>query len=330
MARNIFNNGNQDTDKTPPQDSGQIADKLPSLAILKAASVQEKLLDTSLIDEWGPEDRLSETDLTAVKSQGGDADLTAVKSPDPTDDDSLVALIGSIETSGQSTPIEVRPSTEDPGRYQIICGRRRLAACRVLGIQVNARIQTLTDEQTLLRKGLENSNRRARSFYENAIFAQAIENAGYSRSVAAKALGGKSHASMSQLLRVGCAIPYSVGGLIGSAPQSGRPKWDKLATAFIDETLDEKTAIKRLKNMQGLSSDQRLERLIASLVEKQPQVIRKAPHGATIKAGQGALSISIKRTGANAKFADWLNGNIDRVIEKAHQEFQAVKEEQEE
>jgi ParB family chromosome partitioning protein len=328
MARKIFDSLKEGaaTDGT----TVSIASKLPAMAALKAATSVEKLIDPDIIDDWGPADRLTKADLTAVKFEDENGDLTAVKSSDHLIDNEIAELAESIRQQGQSSPIEVRESPEHKGRYQVIAGRRRLAACRALGFQVNAVIKHMTDEQALLRKGLENSNRRARSFYEDAFFARSMIEAGHDRAFAADALGGKSHASMSQLMRVANNIPFSVAGLIGPAPKSGRPKWDDLASAFIEKRISEDTAVQSLHEMHHLASDQRLEKLLASLAEKNQKAKRTAPHGATITEGQGALSISIKRKGENTKFADWFNGNFDRLIEQAHHEFLAEQNKQEE
>jgi ParB family chromosome partitioning protein len=328
MARKIFEGLKEGA--TEDKSTASIASKLPAMAALKAATSVEKLIDTDLVDDWGPVDRLTKADLTAVKSEDVIEDLTAVKSSDHLIDDEITELAESIRKQGQSSPIEVRESPVHKGRYQVIAGRRRLAACRALGFQVNAVVKHMTDEQALLRKGLENSNRRARSFYEDAFFARSMIEAGHDRAFAADALGGKSHASMSQLMRVANNIPFSVSGLIGPAPKSGRPKWDDLASAFIEKRITEETALERLQEMNHLNSDQRLDRLLASLAVKPQKAKRQAPHGATVTEGQGALSISIKRKGNNAKFADWLNGNFDRLIEQAHREFEAEQNKQEE
>src|SRR5262245_31693347 len=57
-------------------------------------------------------------------------------------------LIDSIRrTPGNRLPIEVRATPNAPKPYELITGRRRLAACKYLGRKVLAKIIPLNDEQ---------------------------------------------------------------------------------------------------------------------------------------------------------------------------------------
>lgn len=78
--------------------------------------------------------------------------------PDPT----LPDLIESISTHGQIVPALLRPhrSADGDRRFEIVYGRRRLAAVRALGMPLRAFIQDLGDSEALIAQGIENSHRQ--------------------------------------------------------------------------------------------------------------------------------------------------------------------------
>lgn len=55
----------------------------------------------------------------------------------------------------------LRPSPNDAERFQIVCGRHRVAALRELGQPVKALIRVLDDRAVILTQGQENTARRA-------------------------------------------------------------------------------------------------------------------------------------------------------------------------
>ena len=46
--------------------------------------------------------------------------------------------------------------------------------------------------------------------------------------------------------------------------------------------------------------------------------------GVVIKAGRGSLSLCVKKSGVNADFAHWLEGNLAEIIKKSYAEFTDV------
>ena len=120
-------------------------------------------------------------------------------------------------------PILVRRSSSD-GRYEVIYGRRRLKACRELGLKVRANVEDLDDASALLAKGLENAARRNLSFYEKARFAAVIQVAGHNTKTVRQVLS-LSAPGLSHLTKVTENVPDDVGDAIGAAQKSGRPKW---------------------------------------------------------------------------------------------------------
>ena len=144
------------------QQSGPIAAIRNDLRNMGARSVQE--IDPAQIEDTGVKDRLGDLD-------GDIADLR-----------------DSIARHGQQVPILLRPHPTLSGRYQVVYGRRRLAAIRGLGTPVKALIRTLSDEEAVLAQGQENNFRKDPSFIEKALFAGDLEEAGYDARVIQDAL----------------------------------------------------------------------------------------------------------------------------------------------
>lgn len=303
MARKILNH-------YPVQTEGQGEESkvhFPVLDVLERSLSAIREIEPELVHDWGPADRLDEG-------------VTAVTPPD--DDTSFEQLRETIRENGQQVPILVRPSKQSPGQFEVIYGRRRLRACRELGIRVKANIQELDDETALLAKGLENANRRGLSFYEKALFAEQIIKEGNTAAKAGEVIG-VSRTAVMNLTRITKAVPKRVGLQIGSAPTAGRPKWQKLAEAFEVKSITADRAIELLDQMADLTSDQRLDALLKEIAKRGAQSRvsneRSPVKGVTIKSGQG-ISVSVKK----GAFADWLNEHLDEVLRKAHQEFEAT------
>lgn len=214
-------------------------------------------IETDLILPWGPPDRM-DPELTAVNSEGMP--------------ESIADLADSISEAGQQIPVLLRPSKNKDGYFEVIYGRRRILACRHLGIAVKALIRTLDDTEALLAKGLENSSRSELSFYERARFAAAILEQGFDRATACQALSVSKN-TLSQLERVTRLVPDTVGDAIGSAPDTGRPKWMAFAMMFESGQLNEDLCHQILESCSDeMSSDERLSHVIqgASKAKQKP------------------------------------------------------------
>ncbi|MEM9717433.1 MAG: plasmid partitioning protein RepB, partial [Pseudomonadota bacterium] len=98
------------------------------------------------------------------------------------------ALKTSLSEHGQQVPVLVRPAPDDPDRYQIVYGRRRVAALAELGFKIKALVRDLDDHALVLAQGQENSARQDLSFIEKAYFAQQMVDAGYKRADICSAL----------------------------------------------------------------------------------------------------------------------------------------------
>lgn len=304
IARTIADSGIQTKDR-PARSSA------PALGALQGSLSAIREIDPGLIDDWGPKDRLDE--------------FTVVNSDD--DSDGFEALKSSIAEGGQQVPILVRRS-EIQGRFEIIYGRRRLRACRELGLKVRANVQDLDDAEALLAKGLENVARRNLSFYEKARFAAVIQVAGHDTKVARQVLS-LTASGLSHLTKVTDNVPDDVGDAIGPAPKSGRPKWTALAEAFIAGKVTPAAALAILRKLDpGMSSDDRLELLLKEIARRgarpgQGRAVSPVD-GVTIKSGRGGIAVSIRRTGESAGFADWLETRLEDMIKESYAEFTAV------
>lgn len=257
-------------------------------------------------------------------------EFTAVNAED--DDEGFEALKNSIREGGQQVPILVRRSKAADGRFEAIYGRRRLKACRELGIKVRANVQDVDDATALLAKGLENAARRNLSFYEKARFAEAIQAAGHESATVRQVLN-LSASGHSHLTKVTQNVPSRVGDLIGAAPKSGRPRWTDLAELFLERKLTEKVALDLLTKISAsLTSDERLEALIKE-ASKRGTKASSGPReitpmdGVVIKAGRGSVSLSVKKSGTSAEFANWLESNLEDIIKRSYAEFTDVNSE---
>lgn len=139
----------------------------------------------------------------------------------------LEDLIESIRTSGQQLPALLRYRRGSGARYEVVYGRRRIAACRALGLKVKAYIKEMDQREALVSQALENSARLERSFIEQAIFATRLEEQGFTRAEIGEVLA-VDKGTLSKLVGVARDVPASVIFRIGAAHDAGRRPWLEL------------------------------------------------------------------------------------------------------
>ncbi len=211
--------------------TGAMSGVKSTLRDLSSNAVRE--IDPSLIDDGGPKDRLTITDADVAD------------------------LVQSIRAHGQQVPIMVRPLLENPGRYRIVYGRRRLRALKLAGIPAKALIRTLTDEQAILAQGQENSLRLDPSFIEKAIFVTDLTDGGYEQSVVLDALA-IDRPMLSRMTKVARTLPLSAVQFIGAAHGIGRRRWEELADLVRDKEIDLEALVASLNEAsRTLNSDER-------------------------------------------------------------------------
>ncbi|MFX0547375.1 plasmid partitioning protein RepB [Roseovarius sp. S1116L3] len=155
----------------------------------------------------------------------------------------IATLAESLRKAGQKVPILVRPHPDKPGEYEIVAGRRRLAACRLAGINVRAEIQDLDDASLVMGQAIENIAREDLTYIERAkLAARMVDEAGLAAADIDTAFScGKT--DRSRYLKIGRGVPDDFLSFIGKAPGIGRPRWEKLVAHMASD----KTALPRMR-----------------------------------------------------------------------------------
>ena len=269
----------------PRYAKGAIGAVSKSIEDLKRRAIVD--IDPRMIDGAGLKDRIDETDTD------------------------LAALGGSIETYGQQVPVLLRVSPNDPERYEIVYGRRRVAAMRALGMHVKALIRDLNDRDLILAQGQENSARKDLTFIEKANFARQMRDEYYDRKTIGDALS-MDKTLISRLLQVADAVPVAVIEAIGSAPSVGRDRWLDLAGKLQGQDVSG-TAI-------GDTSDARFAAVIAALSPIPASAPPIAPQQVTsgdtvlaeVKSTKTVTVVTLPKK-TNAGFDTWLVENLNRI-----------------
>lgn len=251
------------------------------------------------------------------------------------------SLKASISSNGQRVPILVRPLDSD--RYSLIYGRRRLEACRELGIKVRAIVTEVEGDQALRDQLLENQERRDLSFIERALVAAALLEGDHldgtertNRGVAE--VLNLHEAGISQLLSVVRTVGEELIQSIGAAPGIGRPRWDDLKRALgsydadfkqlkdiaektrakspgsVDETSDRAflAVLKAAKNEETLGRTPRKD---------EPALAIAGVGTATVKTGRQGKQLKLDLTADEPGFVQWLEGNAPVLINELHERW---------
>ncbi|WP_424934809.1 plasmid partitioning protein RepB [Amaricoccus macauensis] len=283
----------QGADPAPPSPAprrtkGAIGAVSQSIADLKARALVE--VESDMIDDAGLADRL-------------DAD------------DGLDALMESIREYGQQVPVLLRYSPNHEGRYEVVYGRRRVAALKKLGLPVRAMLRELNDRDLIVAQGQENSARKDLSFIEKANFARQMVEMGFERKVICDALH-IDKTVISRMLSVVEAVPPEVIRAIGAAPSAGRDRWLALADRMKGKSSKDVAALAR-----GENSDTRFASVFGGLAP--PKAAKAAPQilEGSDGAGLGQVAQARARTtlilDRKSGFDDWLLQNMERI----HREF---------
>jgi ParB family chromosome partitioning protein len=237
----------------------------------------------------------------------------------------IEAIKESIQERGQIVPGLVRPLKDGSKPYQIVFGRRRLAAAAALGIKFRAILRELPDEEAIVRQGEENTNRNDLSFIEKCVFALAQEEAGYRRDTICASLSTKkSH--LSEMLKIASAIPRAILFAIGPAPEVGRRRWLAFAETFaIRQDAAERVSV-RLADHSQPDTNLRFQVASMALQDKAPVANETEAAPSEIKANGFVLAtVSYPSSGPRisftkavpAEFVDFLNNRMEAL----HSEF---------
>ncbi|WP_353826933.1 ParB/RepB/Spo0J family partition protein [Agromyces sp. SYSU T0242] len=167
--------------------------------------------------------RESDTPATAVAAveQAADANLVTVPgahlarlAPDDIvpnaqqprtsfDEDDLAELVHSVREFGVLQPIVVRPHADQPGKYELVMGERRLRATKAAGLEsIPAVIKDTADEAMLRDALLENLHRSQLNPLEEAsAYQQLLADFGITQEELANRIG-RSRPQISNTLRL--------------------------------------------------------------------------------------------------------------------------------
>ena len=238
----------------------------------------------------------------------------------PGDIDGLVA---SIREQGQQVPILVRPHPEQPARYQVAFGHRRLRAVSELGLPVRAVVRDLTDEQLVVAQGQENNEREDLTFIEKARFAHRL-NKQFSREIVIASMS-IDKSNLSKMLLLFDALPSELIDAIGAAPGVGRPSWQQLAE-LIEKTPSAADLVRYAisDEVQALPSADRFKAIIANLkpsrITRGLPAVMSTPDGtriAQVTQSKAKLEITIDRK-ATPDFATFVLEQVPALYQAYH------------
>lgn len=234
----------------------------------------------------------------------------------------IADIAESMRERGQIVPGMVRP-VNGSQRFQIVYGRRRLAAAKLLGIKFKAVVRELSDEEAVVLQGEENAGREDLSFIEKCVFALAQETLGFRReTICASLATGKSH--ISEMIKIASAIPHEMLIKIGSAPSVGRGRWAEFAERYCSTGRAAQVADAAARpKFQELESDKRFDALnnlvAARIAHEMPRAL--ALNSSQWRSGNGRLGMVAKGTPTGftlqfkqqdaSDFGKWLSANTE-------------------
>lgn len=167
----------------------------------------------------------------------------------------IEALMGSLERDGQEVPIKVRMASGDLP-FEVVVGRRRLAAARKLGWKhVRGFVVEMDDKAMLRALTTENTGRLETSFIGRSQLASLAISEGNIQTDVAGHLG-VSQSLVNFMLRVYRGIGPVVISAIGDAPGVGRKKWQILHRLIETNQMSDDAVIDLLeKNIDSLGPD---------------------------------------------------------------------------
>lgn len=235
----------------------------------------------------------------------------------------LQDLTESIKKSGQQLPVLLRRLANGSQRYEVVYGRRRIAACKILGIDVKAHITNMNERDALLSQGLENSARLQRSFIEQAVYASTLltlEDLEISRDDVIEILATDS-STVSRMLSVVNDVPMPVISKIGPAHDAGRRPWMQLRKIFTEQKLSEAEALEEIDI--NLTSKERLFDLLKKLSNHSAGTKQKnQEHLIVLEDGKVTAKISQKRLlVTEAEAATGFSRYLSERLEELYSDF---------
>jgi ParB family chromosome partitioning protein len=235
-------------------------------------------------------------------------------------DEGLDELVTSIRTSGQKLPVLLRKTPSGPLPYEVVYGRRRIEACRQLGMDVRAHIVDMSDREALISQGLENAARLQRSFIEQAVYAEQLLDHDFIREDIMEVLA-TDRTTVSRMRAVVKHVPRSVIDAIGPAHDVGRRPWQQLQNLF--ET-DPGLSVEKVLGCvdSALPSSRRLNALLIRLGQTRksalkPAAVKREVAGGQLRIERRADRVAVRTTGTDLHgFADFLDERIEALVEE--------------
>lgn len=222
-------------------------------------------------------------------------------------------LTALIQEHGQQVPILVRPHPQEEGRYQVVYGHRRLRAAATLGRPVKAVVRRLSDDELVVAQGQENSARADLTYIERALFATALEERGFERSIIMAALSVDKF-GLSKLIGSATKIPRDIISAVGPAPGVGRDKWQALAAVLeASGAIEKARALCETLGSSGKPSEERFRHLMQGL-EPRPEP-RAATEEPTFTAPSGRKVAVLRNASSHS------NVRIDKRASPGFGEF---------
>ena len=166
------------------------------------------------------------------------------------DREQLDELASSIREKGIVQPVLLRPTPDQPGRFQLVAGERRWRAAQVARLhEIPAVVRELTDAECYEIALIENIQRQDLSVIDEAQgYAKLLEINSYTQDQLAKIIG-KSRSHIANLLRL-LGLPVTVQSLLrdghltmGQArPLVGNPQAEILAQKIVEKGLSARQA----------------------------------------------------------------------------------------
>lgn len=229
----------------------------------------------------------------------------------------IETLVESIRESGQQVPVLLRTTEADSGyKYEPVYGRRRIAACRIIGIPVKAYIGDLDEDALVVAQGLENAERLENSYIEKSAFITQLLDSGMKGAVIERALSIPK-GEVSRMARVIQEIPSALIDAIGPAHGIGRRQWIELSKITADVGTGRiKKAVDALP--EGLDSPGRFNAVLqhlkrgSELPSDRSKTVTVAKGQVELKPGPKGISIKVKDR-SDAAFIGWLRDETEKL-----------------
>lgn len=185
----------------------------------------------------------------------------------------LDSLVESLRTNGQQIPILVRIVQGGPCPYEIVVGRRRLAATRQLGLpRIKAFVTRMDNREAFVAQGIENSARLETSYIERARAATQGVREGFEQKDVAEFLN-ISPTLVNFMVSTYLAVGEDLVQAIGPARGVGRRNWEKLGLLVNKGEMDNYKAVALVDRSEPDS----VARFHQTLAAVQAALSRKTP-----------------------------------------------------